>query len=102
MTFQQGGKGGSPFQTSPVTVEVVLVSRRGSRICVLPESVVAPSSRQSTNTAGITSNPQWVGGTKPGVVTGASIPPVGGGVDHRVAANAGMVGAGEFADPVNH
>jgi len=96
------GEGSSPLQTSHVTVEVVLVSGGGTRIGVLPESVVTPPSRQSANTASIASDPQWASRTESGVVTGASIPPVSGGVDDRVAADTGMVGIGEVANPVNH
>jgi len=99
---QKGGERGLPFQTSHVTVEVVLVSRNGTRIGVLPESMVAPSSRQSANGASIAGDPQWACSAEPGVVTGAGLPPIGGGVDHRVAANTGMVGIGEVADPANH
>ena len=100
--FFQKGEGSSPLQTSRVTVEVVLVSGRGTRIGVLPESLIAPSSRQSANAASKVSDPQWVVGTEPGVVTGAGLPPVCVGVDHRVAANEGMVGVGEILDPANH
>jgi len=36
-------KGGAPFQTSHITVEVVLVSGDGTVVSVLPESVEMPS-----------------------------------------------------------
>ena len=64
--------------------------------------MVAPSSRQSANAASIVRDPQWASRTKTGVVAGASLPPVGGGVDDRVAANTGMVSIGKVVDPANH
>jgi len=91
-----------PPQTSHVTVEVVLVPRNGTRIGVLPESMVAPPIRQSADAASIASNPQWAVRSERCAVTSASGPPIGGGVDHRVTANAGMVCVGEIADPANH
>ena len=102
MTPSEEREGGPPLQTSHVTVKVVLVSGSGTRIGVLPESVVFPSSRQSANAARIASDPQWAGRTESGAVTGASLPPISGGVDDRVAANAGVVGVGKIADPANH
>jgi len=101
-TSQEGGRGSLPLQTSQVTIEVVLISRNGSRIGVLPESVVAPPSRQSANAAGIASDPQRAGRSESGVVTGAALPPIGGGVDHWVATLTGVVGVGEIADPADH
>jgi len=102
MTRSEGREGGLPLQTSHVTVEVVLVSGVGTRIGVLPESVVFPSSRQSADAVRIASDPQRISRTESGAVTGASLPPIGGGVDDRVAANAGVVGVGEIVDPANH
>jgi len=64
--------------------------------------MVAPSSGQSADGVRIASDPQWAGGSKRRAVTSASRPPICGGVDHWVAANAGMVGVGEIADPANH
>ena len=94
--------GSSPLQTSHVTVEVVLVSGNGTGVCVLPESVVTPPVRQSADGAGIASDPQWAGGCERGAVAGAALPPIGGGVDHRIATNTGMVGIGEIPDPADH
>ena len=102
MTLPEGREGGLPLQTSHVTVEVVLVSGDGARIGVLPESVIAPPSGQSANTASITSDPQRASRSESGVVTGASTPPVSGGVDDGVATDTGMVSVGEVADPINH
>lgn len=45
---------------------------------------------------------QRVVGTKVTVVTGASLPPVGGGVDHGVAASLAVVGLAEVLDPGSH
>ena len=56
-TTIQKGEGGLPLQTSHVTVEVVLVSRNGTGVGVLPKSVVVPPVRQSTGGAGIVSDP---------------------------------------------
>ena len=64
--------------------------------------MVLPSSGQSANAAGIASDPQWISRTEPGIVTGARLPPIGGGVDHWVTANMGMIGVGEIVDPANH
>jgi hypothetical protein len=102
MTSSEGGGGASPLQTSHITVEVVLVSGGGTRIGVLPKSVVAPSSGQSANAASIVSDPQWASRPESGVIAGASLPPVSGGVDDRVAADTGMVSIGEIVDPANH
>jgi len=102
LSHWEGEGGGLPFQTSHVAAEVVLVSRNGTRIGILPESVVAPSSRQSTNGASMAGDPQRARSAESGVVTCASLPPIGGGVNHRVAADTGMVGVGEAADPANH
>ena len=46
-------------------------------------------------------DPQRVVGTELCVVVGTSVPPMGSGVDHRIATNLVMVGRGEVADPVN-
>ena len=48
------------------------------------------------------SDPQRTGRAEPGVVAGALLPPIGGGVDHRVATDSGMVGVGEVVDPADH
>jgi len=64
--------------------------------------MVAPSSRQSADGGRIASDPQRAGRSECRTVTSATCPPIGGGVDHWVAANTGMVGVGEIADPVNH
>ena len=64
--------------------------------------MIVPPSGQSANTASIASDPQWASRSEPGVVTGASPPPVGGGVDDRVATDTGMISIGEVADPANH
>jgi hypothetical protein len=96
------GEGSSPLQTSHITVEVVLVSGNGTRIGVLPEGVVTPSIRQSADAASIASNPQWAVRGERAAVTGTRLPPIGGGVDHRVATSTGMVGVGEIADPADH
>jgi len=98
-TSKRGG--GLPSQTGHVAVKVVLVPGRGSRISILPKSMVIPSGRQSADAASPASDPQWVR-AKPGVVTGASLPPIGGGVDHWVATNTSVVGVREIADPANH
>ena len=95
-------KSGLPLQTGRVTVEVVLVTGGGTRIGVLPESLVLPAIRQSADAAGIAGDPQWVVGSERGAITGASLPPIGSGVDYRVAALAGMVGVGEILDPADH
>ena len=100
--YQKVKKVGLPFQTSRVTVEVVLVSGDGTRIGVLPESVITPSSRQCANGTRIVSDPQRTGGTKSCIVTGASLPPISGGVDDRVTANTRVVSVGEIADPGDH
>jgi len=101
-SLQEGERSSSPLQTGRVTVEVVLVPGNGTMIGVLPESVVSPPIRQSADGAGIASDPQWVGGTERAAVTGASLPPIGRGVDHWVAALTGVVGVGEILDPANH
>jgi len=93
---------GSPFQASHVTVKVVLVARNGTGIGVLPECVVAPSVWQRTYGARITGDPQWTARSERRTVTGAALPPIGGGVNHWVATDTGMVGVGEIADPVDH
>ena len=100
--FRKEKNSSLPLQTSRVTVEVVLVSRNGTRVGVLPEGVVPPPIGQSSNGAGIASDPQWAVGSERGTVTGTSLPPIGGGVDYWVAALAGMVGVGEVLDPVDH
>ena len=97
-----GEESGLPLQTSHVAVEVVLVSGDWTRIGVLPESVVFPSGRQRASAARPMSDPQRVSSSESSVVASARFPPVGGGVNNWVAANAGMVGVGEFADPVDH
>ena len=91
-----------PLQTGHVTVEVVLVSGSGTRIGVLPESVILPPVRQSPDGAGIAGDPQRAVGSERGAVTSAGLPPVGGGVDHWVAALAGTVGVGEILNPADH
>ena len=95
-------RGSSPLQTSHVTVIVVLISRNGTRIGVLPESMMAPPVRQSANAAGIASDPQRAGRAERSAIPGAGLPPIGGCVNHRVAANTGMVSVAEIADPVDH
>ena len=101
-TSQKGCEDGLPFQTSHVAVKVVLVTRNRTGIGVLPESVVTPPIRQSADTASIASDPQRAVGSERGAVTSTSGPPIGGGIDHRETANAGMVCVGEIADPTNH
>ena len=64
--------------------------------------MIAPSSRQGANTASIVSDPQWVSRSESGVVAGARPPPVGGGIDDRVATDMGMISIGEVADPADH
>ena len=48
------------------------------------------------------SDPHWTVRRELGAITGAFLPPIGGGVDHWVASNVGTVGFGEISDPVNH
>ena len=64
--------------------------------------MILPPVRQSSNAVSIASDPQWAIGSERGAVPSASLPPIGGGVDHWVTANAGMVGVGEILDPANH
>jgi len=101
-TASRKNEGGSPPQTSNVTIEVVLVSGNGTSIGVLPESVVAPSSGQSANAARMSGDPQRVSGTESCIVTGASVPPIGGSVNDRPTADTIVVGAGEIVDPADH
>jgi hypothetical protein len=96
------GGGSSPLQTSHIAVEVVLVSGNGTRIGVLPEGVVTPSIRQSADAASIAGDPQWAVRGERAAVAGTRLPPIGGGVDHRVTTSTGMVGVGEIADPADH
>jgi hypothetical protein len=96
------GEGSSPLQTSHVTVEVVLVARDGTRIGVLQEGVVTPSIGQRADAASIAGDPQWAVRGERTAVAGARLPPIGGGVDHRVATSTGIVGVGETADPADH
>jgi hypothetical protein len=95
-------EGDSPLQTGRITIEVVLVSGGRTRIGVLPESVVTPSIGQSADAARVVSDPQWTVRGERGAVPGTLLPPIGGGVDHRIAMLTGMVGVGEIADPANH
>lgn len=97
-TFQKG-EGGLPLQTSRVTVGAVVVSGNGTRVGVLSESVVLPPCQQSANGAGKVSDPQWIGGSERVIIAGASLPPIGGGIYHRIATNTGTVGVGEILDP---
>jgi hypothetical protein len=64
--------------------------------------VVAPSIRQSADAASIASDPQWAVRGERTAVAGARLPPIGGGVDHRVTTSTGMVGVGEIADPADY
>ena len=100
--FSKGRRGYSPFQTSRVTIEVVLVPGSGTRICVLPECMVLPPFRQSADGASVMSDPQRIVRSERGTVAGASLPPIGGGIDHRVTTNMGVVGVGEIPDPADH
>ena len=100
-TSRRRGEGGSPSQTILITVEVVLVSGGATIVGVLPERVGAPSIWQRVGTVGIANDPQWVV-RKLGAVPSALLPPISGGIYHRVAMNKGIVGVGELADPVNH
>lgn len=100
MTSPEGGH--SPLQTIRVAVEVILVSGESSRIGILPESVGVPSSRQSADAGIKVNDPQRVGRAELGIVVSAILPLVSGGVDDRIAANAGMVGVGEIVYPADH
>ena len=97
-----GREGSLPLQTGHVAIEIVLVPGNGTRFGVLPESVVTPPIRQFADAASIVCDPQRAVGSKRGAVASARSPPIGGGVDHGVATNAGMVGVGEVPDPANH
>ena len=99
---QSGEEGNLPFQAGQIAVEVILVSRRWPRVGVLPESMVTPPIRQSADARSIASDPQWAVRSERGAVSGARSPPIGGGVNHWVPPNAGMVSVGEIPDPANH
>ena len=71
-------------------------------IGVLPESVVLPPSGQGANATRISGDPQRVSGTESGVVSGASLPPIGVGVDYRPTADKLVIGVGEIVDPFDH
>ena len=100
--MSSSGEGDLQRQIIFVTVEEVLTSGNGTRGGVLPESIGVPSSRQSANAVGIVGDPQRAGGTESSVVTGASLPPISVGVDHRVAIDTGTILVGEIANPANH
>jgi hypothetical protein len=95
-------RGSLPLQTSHVTVIVVLISRNGTRIGVLPESMMTPPVRQSADAASIASDPQRAGRAERSAIPGAGLPPISGGVNHWVAADTGMVGVAEIVDPADH
>ena len=64
--------------------------------------MVTPSIGQSADAARVVSDPQRTVRGERGAVPGALLPPIGGGIDHRVSMNTGIVGIGEIADPANH
>lgn len=91
-----------PPQASEIAVEDIGISRVSPMVSVLPESVIAPSCREGTDSRGITSDPKWAGRPKASVITRAGLPPVSSGVDYWVAASFGLVGVGEVPDPGDH
>src|SRR5690349_23226624 len=65
-------------------VEDVLVAGHPATVRILPEGVETPAARQPAAAAGrVVGDPQWVPLAETRRVPGASVPPVGGGVDHR-------------------
>src|SRR5262245_9635535 len=63
-------------------VEDVLVAGHPATVRILPEGVEAPAARQPAAAAGrVVGDPQWVPLAETRRVPGASVPPVGGGVD---------------------
>lgn len=64
-----------------VTIPAVGIARVRTRVSVLPEGVVLPSSRKGTNSRRPTRNPQRVVSAKCRTVASTSGPPTGRGID---------------------
>src|SRR5690606_6712653 len=96
------GLGGSePLQLLVAAVEHVLAAGEPAAVGVLPERVLLPATRQLADEVVVAWHPQRVALGHIGP-TGARVPPLGGGVDHRVASGDPVVGVGEVLDPTGH
>lgn len=71
-------------------------------IRVLPDGIIAPTSRELSDRAGIASNDERTGRGKLAAVSSAGFPPACRGVDQRIAAGARVVGVDKVGDPVDH
>jgi hypothetical protein len=71
-------------------------------VIVLPEALKRPRARDRAGGGSPVGEDERVGAAELAAVAGALGPPVGGGVDHRVAAGLALVGVAKVADPVDH
>src|SRR5262245_3696412 len=98
----RGGVVGEGPQAGRRSVEDVLVTGEDAGVVPLPEGVEAPAGRERPGAAAVAGDEQRVVVRETAVVAGALRPPVGGGVDDRPAAGAGVVGVDEVGDPRPH
>lgn len=93
---------GETSQLFLVSDEVVGVASVFIDGIVLPDGVVRPFTKDFADSGAPSSENQGVLFIKGGAVTGASLPPIRRGVDHRIAIGQVVVGVGEVLDPAHH
>ena len=79
----------------------VRVATIGIAIGVLPERLIRPSARNGAHRARVPSQDERTLGERFAVAR-AGVPPVSGGIDHRIPAGAALVGVDEIGNPRHH
>ena len=91
-----------PLQSGHISVELILISRVGSGVCVLPEGGVAPPGGERADAGRVVRDPERVRLPERGAVARARLPPVRGRVDDRVHARRLVVRGREVLHPRDH
>lgn len=93
---------GEFLQRGLAAIPKIRVTSIGVLVRVLPEALSGPAAGDGTDRSAVASQNQGVVLAERCAVTGASLPPVRGGVDHGVPASLGLVGLTEVLDPGDH
>ena len=90
------------LQRRESSIENIRITAIGIRICILPDSLVRPTTRNCANGTTIPCQDKWTCGIESSAISRASGPPIIRAVDHRVASSLGMIGADKALNPGNH